>query len=138
MTAERPTVYIVDDDPYVLRGLVRVIRSADLNAVSFATADDFLQSGSETGNSCLVVDAKMPVIGGMDMLTRLRKEGVRIPAIVVSAHDDPKTRKEAEDAGAVAYFRKPVDSEALLDAITWALGSGKEKKHQKAEVIADT
>ncbi len=105
-----------------------MIRSADLEAVAFASADDFFQSDSETTNSCLIADAKMPASGGLDLLSRLRKERIGIPVIVVTAHDDPKTRKDAEDAGAIGYFRKPVDSEALLEAITWALGPREAKK----------
>ena len=106
-----------------------MIRSANLNAFSFASADDFFQSDSETTNSCLIADAKMPASGGLDLLSRLGKERIGMPVIVVTAHDDPKTRRDAENAGAIGYFRKPVDSEALLDAITWALSSGEEKKH---------
>lgn len=119
-------VYIVDDDCSVRRSLARVIRSANLHAVVFATADEFFQSNYETSNSCLVVDAKMPGCGGLDMLSRLRHDRIPIPVIVVTAHDDPETKKAAEEAGAVGFFRKPVDSEALLDAIMWALRKGRE------------
>jgi len=106
-----------------------VMRSANLNPVLFASAGAFLQSGYEPENSCLVVDAKMPRSSGLDLLAELRRERARIPVIVVTAHDDPETRKEAEAAGAIGYFRKPVDSEALLDAITWALKPKGEGKH---------
>lgn len=120
------SIYIVDDDCSVRRSLARVIRSANLHAVVFATADEFFQSNYETSNSCLVVDAKMPGCGGLDMLSRLRHDRILIPVIVVTAHDDPETKKAAEEAGAVGFFRKPVDSEALLDAIMWALRKGRE------------
>jgi FixJ family two-component response regulator len=129
MSTGRANIYIVEDDSSVRRGLERVIRSANLNAVGFSSAEDFFQSDSKTTDSCLVVDMNMPGSSGLDLLSRLRKERIGIPVIVVSARDDPKTRLDVEDAGAVGYFRKPVDSEALLDAITWALGSGGEKKH---------
>jgi FixJ family two-component response regulator len=126
----RTSVYIVDDDASVRRSLARVIRSANLNAVAFASADEFFQSDYETSDTCLVVDAKMPGVSGLDMLARLRKERIAIPAIVVTAHDDIETRKAAEDVGAFGYFRKPFDSEALLDAITWALSQNKKMKHR--------
>ena len=126
--SSRASVYIVDDDPAVRRGLARVIRSANLNVVVFASADDFFQSNYEIKNSCVVVDAKMPRCSGLDMLARLRRQRITTPVIVVTAHDDPETRKSAEDAGAIGYFRKPVDSEALLDAITWALRAREEEK----------
>ena len=122
-------MYIVDDDASVRRGLARVVRSANLNVAVFASAGEFFQSDYETTNSCLVVDAKMPGSSGLDMLARLRKESVGIPVIVVTAHDDADTRSDAEEAGAIGFFRKPVDADALLDAITWALKSKKEVDH---------
>ena len=121
-------IYIVDDDLSVRRSLARVVRSANLQAFVFATADKFFQSDYETSNSCLVVDAKMPGCGGLDMLSKLRRDRISIPVIVVTAHDDPETKKAAEEAGAIGFFRKPVDSEALLDAITWALRQAEKKK----------
>ncbi len=128
MATVSASIYIVDDDLSVRRSLARVIRSANLHAVVFATADEFFQSNYETSNSCLVVDAKMPGSGGLDMLSRLRSEHIAIPVIVVTAHDDSKTRADAEAAGAIGFFRKPVDAEALLDAITWALSQQEKTK----------
>ncbi len=125
-------VYIVDDDCSVRRSLARVIRSANLHAATFATAEEFFQSNYEIDNSCLVVDAKMPGSNGLNMLSRLRNEHIAIPVIVVTAHDDSETRADAEAAGAIGFFRKPVDAEALLDAITWAL-SRKEKTKLKTD-----
>jgi len=130
MTATVSAIYIVDDDFSVRRSLARVIRSANLHATTFATADEFFQSNYEISNSCLVVDAKMPGSGGLDMLSRLRSERIAIPVIVVTAHDNPETRADAEAAGAIGFFRKPVDAEALLDAITWALNRKEKTKHR--------
>jgi len=123
-TTIRTNIYVVDDDASVRRSLARVVRSAGHNAVTFASAEDFFASDYRTGEGwCLIVDAKMPRSSGLDMLTRLHGERVNMPVIVVSAHDDPETRKAASDAGAIGYFRKPVDADALLDAITWAVKS---------------
>ncbi len=129
-TTIRTNIYVVDDDASVRRSLARVVRSAGHNAVAFASAEDFFASDYRTGEGgCLIVDAKMPRSSGLDMLTRLRGERVNMPVIVVSAHDDPETRKAALDAGAIGYFRKPVDSDALLDAVTWALKNGAMKEN---------
>jgi FixJ family two-component response regulator len=125
-TAGHECVYIVDDDPSVRKGFARVVRSAGFDARVFESADAFFGSGSARASGCLVVDAKMPVSGGPDMLTRLRHESPGMPVIVVTAHDDPETRKVADEVGAVSYFRKPVDADALLDAISWALSRKKE------------
>ena len=128
-TTIKTNIYVVDDDASVRRSLARVVRSAGHNAVTFASAENFFASDYRTfEGGCLIVDGKMPRSSGLDMLTRLRSERVNMPVIVVSAHDDPETRKAALDAGANGYFRKPVDSDALLDAITWALKKGERKK----------
>ena len=117
----RATVYVVDDDPSVRRSLGRLIRSAGLEVSLFASADEFFESSRCDRNVCLIVDAKMPRVGGLDMLIRLQAERIGIPVIVITAHDDAETRKQAEEAGAVGFFRKPVDAEALLDAVQWAI-----------------
>ena len=114
-------MYVVDDDPSVRRGLGRLIRSAGLEVGLFASADEFFESSRCDKNVCLVVDAKMPRVGGLDMLVRLQAEHIGIPVIVITAHDDAETRKQAEEAGAVGFFRKPVDANALLDAVQWAI-----------------
>ena len=127
------SVYIIDDDVSVRRGLARVVRSANLDAVVFASAEDFFKSDykTKTRNICLVVDVNMPgESSGLDILLRLHMEHITIPVIVVTAQDDPETRKAAEDAGAIGFFRKPVDYEALLDAITWALSQSEKIQHR--------
>ncbi len=121
----RANIYIVDDDASVRKALARVTRSADLNTAVFSSASDFLESDykTKTSNSCIVMDINMPgKCSGLDLMSRFQKENIKIPVIIVSAQDDPKTKKAMKDAGAFCYFRKPVDSEALLDAILWALG----------------
>ena len=124
----RTSVYIVDDDLSVRRSFARVFRAAGLHAVAFESPEDFFQSDYDTKNSCLVVDATMPGISGIDMLARLSVECATIPAIIVTAIDDPETRKSAIDAGAIGYFRKPVDTEALLDAVRWTVSSRERTK----------
>jgi len=105
-----------------------VFRAAGLHAVAFESPEDFFQSDYKTNNSCLIVDATMPGTSGLDMLARLSVECAAIPVIIVSANDDSETRKSAIDAGAIGYFRKPVDSEALLDAIRWIVSSRESTK----------
>jgi len=116
-------VYVIDDDPSVRKSFARLFRSAGLHADAFMSPEDFFQSDYETNNSCLIVDATMLGSSGIDMLKRLSAERIAIPVIIVSASDEPETRKSAMDAGAIGFFRKPVDSEALLDAIEWIVSS---------------
>ena len=71
---------------------------------------------------CVVLDVRMPGLAGSSLQTELASRGVSMPVIIVTADEDPETRHRARQAGAVAFFRKPVDGPALLDAIEWAIG----------------
>ena len=72
-------------------------------------------------NGCIVLDMRMPGLAGSGLQEELASRGISMPVIVVTADEDPGTRHRARQAGAVSFFRKPVDGPALLDAIAWAL-----------------
>jgi len=114
-------VYLVDDDASVRRAAARLVRSTGLEARAFASGEELLAEVGPDSRGCLVADVKMPGMGGLELLVELRARGVCLPAIVVTAFDTDQTRAQARQAGAVEYFRKPVDGHALLDAIRWAL-----------------
>ena len=82
-----------------------------------------MADAADSADACLVLDLQMPSMTGHDLLARLRGRGTAIPVIALSAQDDDATRERARELGAVVFFRKPVDDQALLDAIHWALGS---------------
>ena len=117
-------VYLIDDDESVRRALQRLLRSAGSNVKAFSSAEEFLQSGilAEKG-ACIILDIRMPGLTGFDLQEKLASMGIRIPVIVISAFDDTETRERARKLGATAFFRKPVDGEALIDAIHWATGA---------------
>ena len=114
-------VYVVDDDASVRDSLKMLLLSAGMKAITFESAEAFLASDIHEHNTCLVVDFKMPGIGGLALLQRLRKEGVRIPVIFLTAFDSKEDRQRAFRSGASGFFRKPLDDQALLDSIRWAL-----------------
>ena len=120
-------VYLIDDDESVRRALQRLLRSAGLDVKAFSSAKEFLESGNLDERTCIVLDIQMRGLTGFDLQERLASKGIRIPVIAVSALDDTKTRERARDLGATAFFRKPVDGEALVDAIKWAMGGAKNK-----------
>ena len=115
-------VYLIDDDESVRRALQRLLRSAGLDVRAFASAEEFLESGNLDLRACIVLDIRMPGLTGFDVQEKLASMGIRIPVITVSAFDDAETRERARKLGAVAFFRKPVDGQALIDAIHWATG----------------
>jgi len=114
-------IYIVDDDESVRAALLLLMRSADREAQAFASAEEFLERVSLTRHDCIILDLRMQGMDGFDLLEKLSSGELAVPVIVVSAFDDRQSRERARSMGARAYFRKPVDDQALIDAIQWSL-----------------
>ena len=114
-------VYIVDDEPSICTAYARLVRSAKMQPRTFASVEDFMSSSFSDDNACVIADVQMPGINGLELPALLASAGHRLPVILVTGHDEPETRNRAQIAGAVASFRKPVDDQALLDAIAFAL-----------------
>lgn len=123
MSPPQIAVYIVDDEPSICTAYARLIRSAQMHPRTYACVEDLLRSDLHDDNACVVTDVQFPGISGLDLPHLLETAGLRIPVIFVTAHDTQETRDMAQQAGAAAYFRKPVDAQALLDAIAWAIAT---------------
>ncbi len=115
-------VYIIDDDTSIQRALTRLMRSAGLTSVAYSSIEDFMQSGFEAERACIVADVHMPGIDALNLPAHLRQLGNDLPVIFITADDTDETRERVRQAGGAGYFRKPVDDQALLDAIHWAIG----------------
>jgi FixJ family two-component response regulator len=113
--------YVIDDDESVRKAFERLLRSANLEVETFASVEEFFKGEREGENTCIVVDIRMPGLTGFDLQRELTSRGIGMPVIVISASDDAQTRENARKLGAAAFFRKPIDDQALLDAILWAI-----------------
>lgn len=114
-------VYIVDDDAAVREAFAKLFRSAGMEPRPFPTAAAFLAEVEESPDACVLLDITMPAMDGMEVQRALRDRRIGIPVITVSAQDDPVTRDQAHRLGALMFLRKPVDDQALLDAVHWAI-----------------
>lgn len=123
METQVQKIYIVDDDDSVRRALGRLIRSEGLQSEAFASGESFLAALPDDAKGCVIMDIRMPGLTGYDIQQRLRKSKQKIPVIALSAQDDEEARFRAHELGAVAFFRKPVDDQALLDSIRWLLSA---------------
>lgn len=112
-------VHIVDDDESVRSGFARLLRSAGLDARIYASTDDFLKDVVNSDRACILLDISMPRMTGMQVQENLNARSIQLPVITVSATDDDATRARARNLGARMFLRKPVDDQALLDAICW-------------------
>ena len=130
--ADNPTVFVVDDDPGALRSLCWLIQQADLPVRAFCSGREFLESYSpqEAEGGCLVLDVRMPEIDGLEVQRCLRKEGVALPIIFITAHGDVPTCAEAFRAGALEFLEKPFDHTVLLQRIRKAMERSVEQKQQ--------
>jgi FixJ family two-component response regulator len=110
-------VAIVDDDESLRRSVRNLLMSVGFRVETFGSAEAFLQSDRRDRTGCLVVDLRMGGMSGFDLLASLADAGVRIPAIVLTAHGDDESRRRSLAAGAVAFLGKPFHGDALLDAV---------------------
>ncbi len=114
-------VYLVDDDSSARGGLSRLLRAAGYTVHAFSSPVQFLAEPDLEPAGCIILDARMPELSGAELQTELRVRGIGLPLIFVTAEDDPEIRRQAHEMHAAAFFRKPVDGPALLDAIEWAI-----------------
>jgi FixJ family two-component response regulator len=116
-------VAIVDDDDLMRGALEGLLKEAGLSVRTFASAEEFLDSGQQHLTACLIADIRMPGMSGLDLQATLNAQQIRIPTIFVTAHGDARMRMQALRAGAVEFLPKPFDDDVLLDSVRAALAS---------------
>lgn len=121
-TAAKPaTVYLVDDDPSVLKAVGRLLRSAGLTVAAFESARQFLDQLDPLSVGCLVLDVTMPGMTGPQLQALLTRTGRNLPVIFLTGDGDLPMGIHAMKAGAIDFLSKPCPDEALLEAIRRAL-----------------
>ncbi len=128
-----PTVFIIDDDPSVRRGVTRLVRAADLNAEPYPSAEEFLASGKAGEPGCIVLDVRMPEMTGPELQAELGKSEHCLPIIFLSGHADVPIAAQAMKGGAVDFLTKPVDRDDLLAAISVSLEKDAENRMRRDE-----
>ncbi len=123
MSTVSSLVAIVDDEESVRKALGRLIRAAGFGVQTYASGADFLCAVEQRLPQCVVLDLRMPHVGGFDVQRALRQANAQVPVVIVTGDDAPESRAEALALGAKAYLRKPVDDEMLIDAIQTAIRS---------------
>ena len=119
--SETALISIVDDDESIREAIQSLLRSVGFRAKTFASAEQFLQSGQIENTACLILDVRMPGMSGLELQRRLIATLWRIPIVFVTAHGDEEARSRALQEGAVEFLLKPFSEEALLTAIQAAL-----------------
>lgn len=112
-----PLIAIVDNDASVRRALHRLVQSAGYQVETFASAPEFLEWLPRGRAACLFLDVHMSEMSGFDLQERLT-----VPIIFITAHDDARTRERIKKSGAAGHLWKPVDEQAVLEAIRRTVG----------------
>ena len=111
------SIVVIDDDLRVLESLVNLLRSFGYSAESYPSAEQFLGSGALARTSCIITDVEMRRMSGLGLLQHLKSSNSTVPVIIITGK--PSARSEAFylESGAVGFFRKPVDGDALVELI---------------------
>ena len=117
MSDGSPTVFVVDDDPSVLKGLSRLLRSVGWQAATYGSPEEFLRQYDPAVPGCLVLDVAMPGVDGLELQRRLADAGCPLPIVFITGHGDIPTSVRAMRAGALNFLAKPVNDDELLGAV---------------------
>src|SRR5262245_57177596 len=109
MSSSTPTVAVVDDDLRVRESVRDVLESAGYDARTFESAEAFLGSGALSAVACVIADVRLPGMDGAALQRRMRKDGYRLPVILITAHEDEDVRRMALRDGALAVLLKPFE-----------------------------
>ena len=123
MDVRPPLVAIVDDEISICRALLRLLRVAHYRVESFNSPLLFLESLAERVPDCVVLDLQMPLMTGVELQYHLLQLDNPPPVIIITAHDEPKTRDRCLALGAIRYLRKPIEGDTLIESIREAIGS---------------
>jgi two-component system response regulator FixJ len=122
-------VYVVDDDQGMLDSTVWLLESVGLTALPFTSGRAFLDACDEHSQGCVLLDVRMPGMGGLNVQEAMRSQGITMPIIFVSGHADVPIVVRAFRAGAVDFIEKPYNEQLLLDSVQHALNQEASSAH---------
>jgi two-component system response regulator FixJ len=121
MTSEKGRVCVIDDDDALRESLSFLLRTAQIDVVSYPSATTFLDALPDVHASCVITDVRMPEMSGIDLLRRLKELKIDVPVIVITGHGDVPLAVVAMKVGASDFLEKPFDDEVLLASVRSAL-----------------
>jgi FixJ family two-component response regulator len=134
VSAERPIVFVVDDDRSVRDALRRLITSVGMTVETFPTAQAFLSTPRGDAPGCLVLDVRLPGLSGLDLQRELSNTPATLPIIFLTGHGDIPMSVQAMKAGAIEFLTKPFRGQDLLDAIRQAIDRDRAARIERQEL----
>lgn len=127
------TIFLVDDDPGVLKALARAVRAEGWNVETFESAEAFLARPDPQATGCLVLDVTMPGLDGLELQRQLTQDGQTLPIVFLTGHGDIPMSVQAIKAGAADFLTKPVNATALLSAVRSAIDHDISKRQSRSD-----
>jgi RNA polymerase sigma factor (sigma-70 family) len=127
----RPTVFVVDDEPEIRRSLRWLIESVGLPVETYESGQEFLAQVDLTRPGCIVLDVRMPEIGGLELQSRVIQANSVLPIIVISAYADVPMAVRALSNGALHFLEKPFSDQVLLDKVQEALTLNADRRRER-------
>jgi len=134
MASDRPAIFLVDDDSSVREAVSNLLESVGLRVKAFASTEEFLQVKKPDVPSCLILDVRLPGVGGLEFQEHLAKAGIPIPIVFITAYGDIPMTSRAIKAGAVELLTKPFQKKDLLAAIGQALDRDRARRKEQRSV----
>lgn len=131
MTSES-TVFLVDDDPAVLRSLTTLVKVVFPRVKAYTSAAEFLDAYRPNEPGCLVLDVAMPGMNGLDLQRKLSKDKIDLPVVFITGHGNVQMAVGAMQAGAVNFLEKPFREQELWDSVRKALELDEQNRRRKA------
>jgi two-component system response regulator FixJ len=125
------TVYIIDDDPAILKSLTRLLTVEGFQVVTFGSAPDFLAASIPSQTMCVLVDLRMPGMTGFDLLQELHLAGRNFPVILMTGHANDSVLENALARNVITLLSKPFESAALFAAVREGLARDRERRLQE-------
>jgi FixJ family two-component response regulator len=118
MNVQPRTIAVIDDDRRVLESLVNLLASFGYNADSYLSAEQFLGSGTLSRTSCIITDVEMRQMSGLALLQYVKNSNSAVPVIIITGKPSERSKSFYLEKGAIGFFRKPVDGDALLELVS--------------------
>ncbi|MEY1662591.1 response regulator transcription factor [Isoalcanivorax beigongshangi] len=129
-SSDEQWVYVVDDDPGMIDSTLWLLESVGLRGLPYTSGQAFLEDCQDDAPACILLDVRMPGLGGLGVQEALADRGIRLPVIFVSGHADVPIVLRAFRAGAFDFLEKPYNEQLLLDSVQKALQQ-RRAQHQR-------
>ncbi len=114
---DRNTVFVVDDDPGILKGLERLLRQHGYESVLFSSAEALRRQDDFEAACCIILDINLNGESGIELSDCLKAAGILLPVIYITANDNPAIHMAALESGCIAYLTKPFQAKSLIEPI---------------------